>query len=234
VGDSRFLGVIADITTGKQLERRAARISQRLATIQENERRNIAQELHDSTVQHLTAASLTLMALGPMTQMPSKASDAWSDLEYTLDAAIKELRTFSYLLHPPELLARTLRSTLEEYVAGLANRSGLDIRLRLNLKVEKLSLPIKRSLFRIIQAALANVYRHARASHVSVGIRWIGASVHLAIVDNGRGFPRVVQRRPGVGIRGIRARLEDVGGRFRILPVKPHGTMVHAVIPVEL
>jgi signal transduction histidine kinase len=233
-GGSRFLGVIADITAGKQLERRAARISQRLATIQENERRNIAQELHDSTVQHLTAANLTLMALRPKVPMPSKTSDAWSDLEYTIDAAIKELRTFSYLLHPPALLARTLRSTLEEYVAGLANRGGLDIRLRLNVKVEKLSLPIKRSLFRIVQAALANVYRHARAAHVSVEIRWIGAGVHLTIVDNGRGFTRVVQRRPGVGIRGIKARLDEVGGRFRIRQVKPHGTMVHAVIPVEL
>ena len=165
--------------------------------------------------------------------MPSKTSDAWIDLEYSLDAAIKELRTFSYMLHPPALLARTLRSTLEEYVAGLANRSGLDIRLRLNLKVEKLSLPIKRSLFRIIQAGLANVYRHARASHVSVEIRCVGPRVHLAIVDNGRGFTRVARRRPGVGIRGIGARLDEVGGRFRIVQVKPHGTMVHAVIPVE-
>jgi PAS domain S-box-containing protein len=229
----RFTGVVADISLGKQLERRAARIAQRQATIQENERRHIAQELHDSTVQHLVAASLSLMTLRPPTPLRGEKADSWRNLEMSLDEAVKELRTFSYMLHPPALRARTLRSILEEYLAGLATRSGLDTRLRLNSKVEKLSHPIRRSLFRIVQAALANVYRHASATRTTVELRWIGAGLHLAITDNGRGLERGAPLRPGVGIRGIRARLEEVGGRFRIVRTKPHGTIVHVVIPVD-
>jgi PAS domain S-box-containing protein len=232
-GSSRFIGVVADITTGKQLQRQAARISQRVATAQEKERRNIAQELHDSTVQHLVAASLGLMTLKPPTPLRGEKTNPLGDIERSLDEAMKELRTFTYLLHPPALRSRTLRSTLEEYVAGLSSRSGLKIRLRLNSKAEKLSLPVKRSLFRIVQAALANVYRHALASQVSVEIRCIGPRLHLAIIDNGRGLKGAAPLRPGVGIRGIRARMDEVGGNFRIIQAKPRGTMVHAVIPVD-
>lgn len=231
-GASRFIGVVADITAGKQLEHRAARNSQRLATVQEKERRHIAQELHDSTVQHLVAASLTLMTLKPKTSVQSEKTDSWDDLESSLDNAIKELRTFSYLLQPPTLLNRSLRSTLEEYVGGLASRSELDIGLRLNSKIEKLSLPVKRSLFRIVQAALANVYRHAPASQVSVEFRWIGSRLHLAIADNGAGRKEGTLLQSGVGIRGIRARLDEIGGKFRVMQTKPRGTMLHVVIPV--
>jgi PAS domain S-box-containing protein len=231
-GPSQFIGVVADITAGKQLQRRAARITQRLATVQEKERQNIAQELHDTTVQHLVAASLNFMILKPAPPESGKKTNSWSDLGKSLDEAMKELRTSSYLLHPPAL-ARSLRSTLDEYISGLASRSGLHIRLRLNSKVEKLPFPVKRSLFRIVQAALANVYRHARASQVSIELRWMGHALHLAIVDDGRGLEAGARPRPGVGIRGIRARLDEIGGRFRIIPAKPHGTMVHAMIPVE-
>jgi PAS domain S-box-containing protein len=230
---SRFIGVLADITPSKQLEHRAARVSQRLATVQEEERRNIAQELHDSTVQHLVAASLTLMTLKSTTALTGKRAGLWSDIEKCLDEAMKELRTFSYLLHPPALRAGTLRSTLEEYVAGLASRSGLNIRLRLNSQVERLSLPVMRSLFRVVQAALANVYRHAQATQVSVQLRWIGAGLHLTITDNGRGLEGGAPLRHGIGLRGIRARLDEVGGKFRIIQAKPRGTVVHAVIPVD-
>ena len=231
-GSSRLVGVVADITSSKRLERRAERNSQRLATVQEKERRNIAQELHNSTVQHLVAAGLCLTLVKPKSPTPGEATALWSSLESSLDEAMKELRTFSYLLHPPAMGARTLRSTVEEYVAGLASRSGLNIELRLNSKVEMLPLPMKRLLFRIVQAALANVYRHALASQTSVEFRWIGTGLHLTITDNGRGLERRAPLRPGVGLRGIGARLDDVGGNFRIIQIKPHGTMVHAVIPV--
>jgi PAS domain S-box-containing protein len=230
-GSVRLLAVIADITSGKQLEHRAVRASQRLATIQEEERRNIARELHDSTVQHLVAASLTLMTL--KSSVGGERTDLWNDIERCLDEAMKELRTFCYLLHPPALRAGTLRSTLEEYVAGLASRSGLNIRLRLNPQVERLSLPVMRSLFRVVQAGLANVYRHAQATAVSVQLRWIGAGLHLTITDNGRGLDGGAPFMPGIGLRGIRARMDELGGKFRVIQAKPRGTVVHVVIPVD-
>ena len=96
----RFVGVVADITARKTLERRATRLSQRLATIQEEERQNIAQELHDSTVQHLVAASLTLMSLRSITPSQSAEEALCNEADEALQEAMKELRTFSYLMHP--------------------------------------------------------------------------------------------------------------------------------------
>jgi PAS domain S-box-containing protein len=230
-GALRLVGVVADVTSRKQLERKAARLAQRLQTVQEEERRNIAQELHDSTVQHLTAASLALMGL--KRQAPVRDGDVvpWNEIEASLNEATKELRTLSYLMHPPALRARKLCSTLRDYVTGLAGRSGLGVSLRLNAQVDRLPLPIQRLLFRVVQTALANVYRHARASRASVELRWVGPKLHLLISDDGCGFEGR-SLRPGVGIRGMRARLRDVGGTFRIVRTKPRGTRVHIAIPV--
>ena len=138
-----------------------------LARAHESECRKIAQELHDSTVQHLVAASLTLMNLRSVTALQREQQPLWNDVEASLQEAMKELRTFSYLMHPPVLRARRLCSSLEQYVDGFASRSDLDIKLRANPQIDKLPSPMRRSLFRIVQEALANVYRHASASKVS-------------------------------------------------------------------
>ena len=120
----RVVGVVADITARKTLECRAIRLSQRLATIQEQERKNIAQELHDLTVQHLVAASLTLMRLRTITPSQSAEEGLCNEADEALQEAMKELRTFSYLMHPPALHASGLHSTLREYVDGLAIVQG--------------------------------------------------------------------------------------------------------------
>jgi two-component system NarL family sensor kinase len=205
------------------------------AAAQEDERRRIAQELHDSTVQHLVAASLTLMRL--RTQSPEGEEKLWSDVDASLQEAMKELRTFGYLMHPPALRARRLRSTLRAYVDGVASRSNLRIGVRSNPKVDKLPLPLQRSLFRIVQETLANVYRHASASHVSIQLRWIGDRLHLVITDDGRGLEGRSDHkgrpgRLGTGMRGIKARLDAFGGDLRITGRRPNGTRLLATIPV--
>ena len=234
---SRFLGIVADITARKKLERQAEKVSERLARAHESERRKIAQELHDSTVQHLVAADLTLMNLKPAGALQREQQTLWNDVEASLQEAMKELRTFSYLMHPPVLRARRLCSSLEQYVDGFASRSDLDIELRANPQIDKLPSPMRRSLFRIVQEALANVYRHASASRVSIQFRWIGDRLHMVITDNGRSVKdglehRRRRMRSGVGMRGIRARLDEFAGELRIIRVKPHGTRLHAAIPV--
>ena len=234
---SRFLGVVADISARKKLERRAEKVSERLARAQEGERRKIAQELHDSTVQHLVAADLTLMNLKPASALQREQQTLWNDVEASLQEAMKELRTFSYLMHPPVLRAQRLRLSLGRYIEGFASRSGLDIRLRANPQIDKLPARMQRSLFRIVQEALANVYRHASASKVSIQFRWIGDRLHMVITDNGRSLKDGLEHRrrrmhSGVGMRGIRARLDEFAGELRIIRVKPHGTRLHAAIPV--
>ena len=233
----RLLGVVADITARKRLEARAARLSDRLLTVQEEERRNIAQELHDSTVQHLVAASLMLTSLRSAPR-EEKNRRSWDDLETSLGEAMKELRTFSYLMHPPVLRTEGLYLSLQRYIAGFADRSGLVMKLKANRQGDKFPLRLQRPIFRIVQEALANAYRHASASEVSVELRRIGASLHVIITDNGRGIEGSGKRkqhpslRPGVGIRGIKMRLQRLGGRLRISRPPAGGTRIHAVLPV--
>jgi PAS domain S-box-containing protein len=235
---ARLIGVVADITQRKRLEARSHRFSERLTNIQDEERRNIAQELHDSTVQHLVAANLTLMNLRLQYPLQSDKQKPWIDLETSLREAMKELRTFSYVMHPPALRARGLQLSLREYIKDFADRSGLDINLRLNRRVDKLSFRLQRSIFRIAQEALANVYRHASASRATVDLRWIGPRLHLIVSDDGRSANSSSESgqrpslRPGAGIRGIRMRLTQLGGRFKIGRITPYGTRIHASIPV--
>jgi PAS domain S-box-containing protein len=226
----RLIGVAADITTHKNLERRTQIFTERLATIQEEERRRIAQELHDSTVQHLVATSLGLMHLRPTAPLQPKEDKLWTDVEASLGEAMKELRTSSYLMHPPVLRARRLRFFLRQYVDGFTSRSGLNVELRMNPKVDQLPLRLQVSLSRIVQETLGNVYHHASASHVSIQLRWIGDRLHLVITDNGRGV-EARRLRPGVGMRGIKGRLEEFS-KLRITRVRPNGTRIHATISV--
>ena len=222
--------MIADVTSRKRLEARAERLSDRLLTIQEEERRRIAQELHDSTVQHLVASTLMLTSLRSKSASESLGQKDWDCVEAPLEEAMKELRTFSYLMHPPALRGPHLRHSLQQYIDGFADRSGIACKLRVNSQLDTLSSPLRRSLFRIVQESLANVYRHASASRASVAIRRNGSLLHLIITDNGVGMHtrQGTHRptRPGVGLRGIRVRLKKCGGQLRISQPVAGGTRI--------
>jgi PAS domain S-box-containing protein len=167
----RLVGVVADITERITLEQEAEELSGRLINLQEEERQRIAQELHDSTAQHLVAANLNLMSLRYKGGSATEDVALWDEVEASMQEALKELRTFSYLMHPPTLHADGLRSTIRQYIDGYANRSGLTVKFRSSPKVDKLPFGMQRSLLRNVQEALANVYRHASASRVSVDMR---------------------------------------------------------------
>jgi PAS domain S-box-containing protein len=233
---SRLVAVIADITERKTLEQEAAELSDRLITLQEEERQLIARELHDSTVQHLVAANLNLMSLRP--KSASGNAEVWDQVEGSMQEAMRELRTFSYLMHPPALHSDGLRSTIGQYVDGYAARSGLIAKVRLSPKLEDLPFQKQRALLRIVQEALANVHRHASASRVSVSLRRIAGSIHLTIADDGRGMEGTsaakghASVRPGVGILGIRERARQFGGDLK-MQTGSQGTRLHIVLPVS-
>jgi PAS domain S-box-containing protein len=232
---SRHIGVFADITERKALEQEAKELSERLVNLQEEERQRIAQELHDSTAQHLVAANLNLMNLRAKVSLGSDEVARWNEVEASVAEALKELRTFCYLMHPLGLDTSGLCATLRRYIEGYANRSKLSVKLRLSPNVDTLPLHMQRSLFRIVQEALANVYRHACASHVSVDLRWIADRIHVLVTDNGRGAEGKREGpsfRPGVGIYGIRARARQFGGDLKIR-TGSHGTRIHAVALIE-
>ena len=234
---SRLVGVVGDITERKALEREAEELTERLITLQEEERQRIAQELHDSTTQHLVAASLNLMTAKAAGDLGGKAARAWKEVQTSIQEAQKEIRTFSYLLHPPALRSDGLRHTIRQYVKGFASRTGLAAKFKSSPKIDKLPFAQQRALFRIVQEALANVHRHAGASSVSVDLRTISGRVHLTVTDDGRGVAGMFAQDkrtpfvPGLGILGIRARARQLGGDFKIA-TGPHGTRLCVVAPL--
>jgi signal transduction histidine kinase len=148
---------------------------------------------------------------------------------------MKELRTFSYLMHPHTLHMRGLRQSLQHFIDGFADRSGIACTFRANN--DKIPLRARRAIFRIVQEALANVYRHASASRASIELRRFGPRIHVIVTDNGRGMgvDGKLRRpnRPGVGIQGIRMRLNQLGGRLRISRPRNGGTRIHAMVPID-
>jgi PAS domain S-box-containing protein len=229
---SRLVAIVADITDRKELEQKARELSECLVTIQEEERMRITQELHDSTVQHLVAANLNLTRLRPQSGLVGDALRCWDETETCLQEAMRELRTFSYLMHPPALQADGLCSALRQYVEGYHRRSGLEVKTRLNPKLDHLPSPLQQAILRIAQEALANAHRHAEASRVTLDVRYFASRIHLTVADDGKGGETVNGRAAfglGRGLRGMAARAEEHGGELRIR-TGARGTKLHALL----
>jgi two-component system NarL family sensor kinase len=214
------------------------RLSEQLLALQEEERRRIARELHDSTAQHLVAANFNLMTLEKQAKDNSPALETCGRLESLLDKALKELRVFTYLLHPPNLAEEGLRATLQEFVDGFAARTGIEPVVSVPDGVDGLPFELQRCILRVVQEALGNVSRHAGASSVKVSIKLSGSRLILRIVDNGRGIAselsgKAAHPRFGVGIPGMRARLQQFGGDLKVFGGRV-GTTILAVVPLSI
>ncbi|MFD2431848.1 sensor histidine kinase [Sphingobium scionense] len=201
---------------------------------EEEERKRIARELHDETFQQLALIQFNLMTLRS-SDMNAQASDAYQAMETSLKAIQDQVRTLSYLLHPPELAEDGIEAALAHFSRGFARRSGLQVEFRC------LSGPIKRdpdmeiAFYRVAQEALANVYKHADASHAVVRLRRSQAGFALEIEDDGRGVPEHIlngQGRDivGVGLSGMRERIMALAGQLEVRRTGT-GTLVIATIP---
>lgn len=230
----RPLRVLSAQVTGAK--RQVSELSGQLLALQEEERQRIARELHDSTAQHLVAANLGLAGLeGALVQTPASRK-AVTEIERLLGEALRELRIFTYLLHPPNLANDGLQATLRDFAEGFAGRTGLVARIRIPEEVDSMSPDLQRTILRVVQEALTNVHRHAGASQVSVNARIRSGRLVVRIRDNGHGMAG--RDRPdgpvrlGVGIAGMRVRLEQFGGDMR-MKTGPGGTSVMAIVPIS-
>jgi signal transduction histidine kinase len=226
------VGVAADITERKTLEQHAAELSARLIDVQEEEREQISQELHDSTAQHLLATNLNLMTLRPKMGLTRDEVRRWDETEVSLQEAVREIRAFSYLMHPPALQADKLVASLHQYIRGFSDRTKIEVKVHLSPKLDKLPFEMQRTFLRIVQEALGNIHRHAAAFQAFVRGRLIGDRVHLIVSDDGRGLQSEQNAALGRGIRGMQDRARRWGGALRIRSVSK-GTKVHAVWPVR-
>lgn len=211
-------------------------LSGRLLALQEEERQRIARELHDSTAQHLVAANLGLAGLERTVVATPASRSAFAEIESLLTEALRELRVFTYLLHPPNLETDGLQATLRDFAEGFAGRTGLVARIRIPEEVDELPPELQRAILRVVQEALTNVHRHAGASHVSVAARITSGWLVVRVCDNGRGMTGPVRSdgstRLGVGVAGMRARLEQFGGDLKIRTGRS-GTRVIAMVPIS-
>jgi PAS domain S-box-containing protein len=231
---ARVSGVFRDITEGVESRREAEQLSARLLTLQEEERRSIAQALHDSTTQHLVAARLTLGMLERRAAPGVEVRKLFADLRASLGDAIRELRTFTYLLRPPELERQGLGRVLQRYFDGFGLRTGLSVTARLDEAGDDLPLEQQHALLRIAQEALANIHRHALAAHVSVRLRRHGRDLHFIVRDDGCGIKATAggDAPLGVGVPGMAARVRQLGGKFGIRS-RGKGTTVHVALPLS-
>jgi signal transduction histidine kinase len=236
---SKVLVASRDLTDIKHARQTLSDLSGRLHALREEERQRIAQELHDSTAQHLVAATLNLMTLRAKGPSNPGVQNLLASIESSLEEATRELRTFTYLLHPLALEKDGLERTLRTYMDGFGRRTGLKVQLSVAGDVEGLPFALQSSLLRIIQEALSNVHRHAAASHVLIGLKRRSDALRLIAADDGCGMPDAYGHgraegsgHDGMGIPGMKARLREFGGRLEIRS-GAHGTTVVAIVPLR-
>jgi signal transduction histidine kinase len=224
----RVIGYAFDVTGPRRTSEHLAEVANALLQVEEKERRRIARELHDSTAQHLVAADLTIGAF--VRKHPELEDPSLGFVRQTLAAALREIRTLSFLLHPPGLKEDGLASTLPAFAKGFADRGGLELELEINVRDAQMSPAVELALFRVAQEALMNVRRHAKATKVAVRLATIGNQAMLEVEDDGTGLGDITSIAQGVGISGMRARLASVGGRLEIVD-QANGTLLRAMAP---
>jgi PAS domain S-box-containing protein len=210
------------------------RLSSRLMTLQDEERRRIAREIHDGLGQELAASKMILDGILMKDTTPGMRQAAM-DASQMVDRAIKQVRTISHLLHPPLLDEVGLISALRWYLEGLSERSGIEVDLEVHPpELARLKPDLETAIFRIIQEALTNMFRHSGAQHGQVAISERDGRVLVTVRDDGKGIDeQVIQLKPesvGVGIGGMRQRVAELGGRLRLANANP-GTIVEVIVP---
>jgi two-component system, NarL family, sensor kinase len=212
-------------------------LSARLLRVQDEERRRLARELHDSTGQTLTALKIQLANLQKYLAGDQLASEAFAQVNALADQALQEIRTTSYLLYPPLLEETGFCCAARWYVEGFSKRSNIQVGLHL-ASIERLSRPIEIALFRILQETLTNVYRHSASQTVDIRLSRDAGTATLEVQDYGQGIPaRLLDQfkragsGTGVGLAGMRERIEDLGGQLEIKSGRA-GTVVRTTVPV--
>jgi signal transduction histidine kinase len=213
------------------------RLSSRLMAAQDEERRRFARDLHDGVGQELAAAKIMLDSMRTLPSQKDREKSA-EEASAIINRAIQQVRSMSHLLHPPLLDEGGLLMALRWFLVGITERSGIQTSLQLEPPdFPRLTPQLERTVFRIVQEALTNVFRHSRASRAHVRLQQSDGNLLLTIEDNGKGVgEQTRQLQPGsigVGLGGMRERAREFGGELRMLNANP-GTIVEVVLPHAL
>lgn len=234
----RWIGVIQDITDQTRSEEELRRLTQELMRARDDDRRHMARELHASAGQSLAALKMSLGRL--RSELPEKQELVHELLNSAIelaDGAIREVRTVSYLMHPPMLDEAGLASALRWYADGFAKRSGIRVRVEVPEDFGRHSQEIETTVFRIVQEALTNVHRYSGSRTATIRLEAAKGKIRAEVRDEGCGLPSVTQmagsRAPlGVGIASMRERVKLLNGIFEIESAPGSGTTVRVILPM--
>src|SRR5450755_634296 len=231
--DKSAIGVlITDLTAQKQ----QAEFTSRLQRMQDDDRRRIARELHDSVGQLLVAIVMNLAVVKKEThRLSPEAAKLVHDNAGMIDQISNEIRTISHLLHPPLLDEVGLPSALRWYVNGFAQRSKIDATLDMPENFDRLPQDMEIAIFRAVQECLTNIHRHSHSPSCAINLARDKDRLRLEIKDSGRGIPKAklsnLAASGGVGLRGMQERIRQLGGTLEI-DSSGSGTTVVATLPV--
>jgi PAS domain S-box-containing protein len=232
--DKSATGVlITDLTPQKQ----QMEFASRLQNLQDEERRRLARELHDSVGQTLAALSMNTGILQAQShKLDSYGVRAVSDNAHLVEQVSREIRTISHLLHPPLLDIAGLASALRWYVDGFSERSHIKVDLEIPDDFGRLPDELEIALFRIVQECLTNIHRHSGSTTATIRLLQEGDRLTVQVQDSGKGIPQkrhelIESGRGGVGFAGMRERLRRLGGTLEIKS-DGSGTTVCATLKV--
>lgn len=229
-GDEAYLFVSRnDVTELSKLKRQRRTLGTQLLQAQENERKRIVRDLHDSTSQLLVGLQLSLARFREVGG--ANPEDTARDCEEIVRTLHSEIRTLAFLAQPPALERSSLEAAIAELVQGFEHRTGIEVHLAAS-GVSTLSPLLKGTLYRVVQEALTNVQRHAKAQEVFITLAQTNRYLHLHIRDDGQGVGAGRDGKTlGLGIKGMRGRVEELGGELNVRTLT-RGTLVAAGIPV--
>jgi PAS domain S-box-containing protein len=229
-----------EVAERRNAESERERMAARLVRSQEDERRRLSRELHDSTGQNLVALKMNLGTLRKsMPGMPPDAQETVAQSEQLAEECLREVRTLSYLLHPPLLDERGLGSALRMYAEGFAERSGIVTVLEIPEEFSRLPQEIELAGFRVVQECLTNVHRHSGSPTAKIRLHRTDSALTVEVSAEGRGFQATGAgaaadaEQKGLGLRGIRERVRLLGGRLEIDSAVA-GSVVRAILPIPM
>lgn len=229
--DKTVTGVLVEDLTS---EKSHAQLTARIQSVEDEERKKIARELHDSVGQLLTALAMNVSRLrNEVPNLAPAAADMLSDCGVMLDEVSREIRTISHLLHPPLLDVAGLYSAIRWYVDGFSHRSNIKVELQADSELGRLPEELEICLFRVVQECLTNVYRHSGSDFCSISIRRSPEQLHMEIRDTGHGIQKSSDGKvpDGVGLRGMQERLRRLGGTLH-MQSSNLGTVIIVALPL--
>jgi signal transduction histidine kinase len=237
---ANFVQMLIELRDRRVAEEAIRRLSGRILQMQDAERRKVARELHDSIGQVLAALKMRLTAIGIDSEAASpETREALASCQNLVDQGIDETRTLSHLLHPPLLDELGFASAAKWYVEGFSERSKIQVHLDIPDELGRMPPEVELVLFRVLQESLTNIHRHSESASADIRLESRSGTVRLIIRDYGKGIPANLLERfartgygAGVGLAGIRERVNEVGGRLKI-ESDERGTQLRVEVPLE-